>query len=92
MDKSNFFLNLLNSAVFKTALVKLAVRSGGFRGWLISFIVGELYDVIASPLIDEMIYKNKLRYDKKQGKILAQRLEDAQNEDDYNDTIDDIFK
>jgi hypothetical protein len=100
--KSTFFdrikqplIDFLKGSAVKYALKKLlgTAAMGGFKGWLVRYIVTELFEEIAEPVIRYLIRKGALAYDQAEGKIKIIKLERAKaskNEADYDSTIDDI--
>lgn len=67
---------------------------GGFRAWLIKYIVTELFEEIAEPLIKASFRRMGYLYDRAGGKIQVKKLNEARednNEDSYNSSVDDIF-
>lgn len=88
-------IDFLKGSAVKLALKKIlgTAAMGGVKGWLIKLIVTELFEEIAEPVIKYLIRKGALAYDKAEGKIKIKKLErakEANNESDYNSTIDDI--
>jgi hypothetical protein len=88
-------IEFLKGSAVKLALKKIlgTAAMGGVKGWLIKLIVTELFEEIAEPVIKYLIRKGALAYDKAEGKIKIKKLErakEANNEADYNSTIDDI--
>lgn len=85
----------------KGEAVKLAIKkilgsamAGGFKVWVIKFVVEELFEEIAEPLIKYAFRRMGYLYNRERGKILVKRLNDAQDsndQDEYNSTIDDIL-
>jgi len=86
----------LKGQALKLALKKLlgTAAAGGFKVWLIKYIVTELYDEIAEPLIKMALNHAGYIYDKNAGKIHISRLKKARADHDqetYDSTSDDIF-
>ena len=66
----------------------------GPKAWIISFVVKNLWDEIAEPLIRSGLVEIQYLYEKQEGKVQIKKLEKAINEnnkEDYEDTIDDIY-
>lgn len=95
----------MSSEVFKTRLieflkgkaVKVALKKllgsaalGGFKAWLIKFIVIELFEEVAQPLI-LLAYRKGMRVvDEANGKLKVKKIEKAKeegSEDGYTSTI-----
>ena len=89
-------INFLKGQAVKLALKKFlgSAVAGGFKAWLVKFIVKELYDEIAEPLIKMGINHVGYIYDKQKGKIqvkLIERAKDENNHEDYRNTVNDVF-
>lgn len=90
-------IKYLKGAGIKLALKKIlgSAIMGGFRAWLIKFVVTELFEEIGEPLIKAAFVKLGYYYDRIEGKIQVKRIEDAReanNEDDYINASNDVFK
>lgn len=85
-------INFLKGAAVKYALKKLlgSAVMGGFRAWLVKFIVEELFEYVAEPIIKLAVRKSLLVYDKGIGKIRIKRIEKAKEEGDESGYIDNI--
>ncbi|GEM_PF-4613603 len=79
---------VVTQAIKKILGTKLAV---GFKGWLIKYIIENLFDEVAKPMIEAIIRKGELIYDNKKGEIQIKRLKNAKDVDDYNTIIGDIL-
>jgi len=82
----------LKGKAVRLALKKIlgAAAMGGFKGWLVKFIVTELFEEVAEPLIKLAVRKGFLLYDKAEGAIKIKKLNEAKedgNEEDYRTTI-----
>lgn len=101
MSKRKEILSRLWSIIIdqlKGKLIKLALKkflgSGaavGFKAWIITFIISNLYDELAVPFFLYLKRKGLLLYDKRQGQILIKELKDAKASNDenrYNDVVD----
>lgn len=89
-------LDLLKGQAVKLALKKLlgSAMVGGPKAWLIKFIVTELFEEVAEPLIRYALNQVGYYYDKIDGEVKIKKLNRARennNEQDYNATIDDIL-
>lgn len=89
-------LEQLKGAAVKAALKSfLGTGAGvGFKAWLIKFVVENLFEEIAEPLIKAAFTFMGYSYNRVEGNILVKRLKEAQennDEDAYNDTVDDIL-
>jgi len=89
----DYIVKILRGEAIKLALKKIlgSAAAGGFKAWLIKIIVKEFYDEIGEPLIRAGINRVGYTYDKIEGKVLIKKLDKADNETDYDNTIDDIL-
>ena len=88
-------LEQLKGAAVKAALKKLlgSATMGGFQAWVIKFIVTELFEEVAEPLIKLTFRKGMLIYDKADGRMKLKKIRKSKDENDadtYWDTISDI--
>ena len=90
-------LEQLKGAAVKAALKAfLGTGAGvGFKAWLIKFVVVELQEEVAEPIVKAFFTKiGYIYYKDVEGNIFIERLNKAKednNEDAYNDTVDDIL-
>lgn len=89
-------LNFLKSKFVSMSIAKIigSAALGGFRIWLIKFLVENLYDQIAEPIVKAILIKGGYVYDRIEGNVLVKKIEKAKeenNETDYNAGIDDIL-
>lgn len=86
-------LNFLRAEALKLALKKIlgSAVAGGLRGWLIKTLFDVAYDELEDRVIKPVLREAGYTFEKVRGKILIKRLNDAETNDDYNDTIDDII-
>jgi hypothetical protein len=86
-------INFLRGHAVKLALKKIlgSAAAGGFKAWLVKYVITELYDEIGEPLVRAAVNRIGYTYDKVEGKVLIKKLNEAQNEADYDSTIDDIL-
>lgn len=92
-----FVIQQLQGAAVKAALKKLlgSAAAGGFKAWAIKFVVNELFEEIAEPLIKVAFVSMGYQFNRLQGEIIVKRIIKAQGENDqqaYDSAIDDIFK
>lgn len=85
-------------AFLKGEFVKAAVKkllgsnaAGGFKVWLITFIVKELYAELGEPLVRFALNRVGYVYYKVEGKVLIKKLKEASNETEYDSAINDIL-
>ncbi len=86
-------IDFLKGSAVKLALKKIlgSAVAGGPLAWVISYVVTELFEEVAEPLILAGINRIGYTYDKIEGKVLIKNLNEAENEADYDSTIDDIL-
>lgn len=86
----------LKGAAVKAALKKIlgSAAMGGVKGWIVKFIVTELYEEIAEPVLKYGLNKIGYAYTKLEGKVIVKRLEEARENNDadaYDSAADDVF-
>lgn len=86
----------LKGAAVKAALKKLlgSAALGGFKTWIIKYIITELFEELAEPLMKAAFVKMGYFYDRVEGKIIVKRIEQAReagNGEDYDNATDDVF-
>ncbi len=79
----NKIVKFLLKKVFGMALV------GGPKVWLVKFILEELFEEIAEPLIKFSFRWIGYKYDVKDGKHTLERIENAENINEWRDSIRD---
>jgi len=84
-------INFLRKKAVKVALKKIlgATAAGGIYGWIIAYVVEELYDEVAKPIIQLAFRKVGYLYEVKQGEHVLRKIQQADNVDDWIDSIDD---
>jgi len=93
-----YLLQVLKNKFTETILKKVlgsAMKIAGFKGWLLNFIITQLWDHVAEPMAKFGIRKGLLFYDKTRGIILVKKIKKARadnDEDDFNSGVDGIFK
>lgn len=77
----------LKGKAVKLALKKIlgSAMAGGFKAWLIKYIVTELFEEIAQPVINYGFRKFGYHVEVYQGKKLLKRIENAETDDDWRD-------
>ena len=90
-----YLIDFLKGSAVKFALRKIlgSAVMGGFKAWLVKFIVSELFEHVAQPVILLSLRKGLLFYDKTQGKIRVKKIQKAKEEGDeqtYDSNIDDV--
>lgn len=90
-------LPFLKERVVKLALKKIlgaAFAVGGFKVWIMKFLIVECWDEIAEPLIRAAAAELQEEYDEFQGKRMAAKVKHLKKGgklEDYNDAVDDIY-
>ncbi len=79
-----FVIQYLKSAAVKAALLKFlgSAVSGGWRAWIIKFIVAELFEEIAEPIIKAVFRQMGYMYDRVEGEIKFKQVEKAEENND----------
>ncbi len=90
-------IKYLKSAAIKAALLQFlgSTIAGGWKAWLIKFIVTELFEEVAEPLVKYFFRKIGYVYDRVEGEIKFNRIKEAKENNDkisYNIAVDDVFK
>lgn len=86
----------LKGKAVKLAL-KTFLKSGagvGFKAWLIKFIVEELIEEVAIPVINALQVEVVYIYNRETGKVMAKKLNQAREDGDaeaYDNAADDIM-
>lgn len=91
-----FILEQLKGQAVKLALKKIlgSAAAGGFKAWLVKFVVENLWDEFVEPLMNAALVEVKYIKDKIDGKITADKIEKARRSGDassYNDAVDSAF-
>lgn len=88
----NQLIEHLKGKAVKLALKKIlgSAVAGGFKAWIIKFIVTELFEEVAEPIIKLGFRKTGYLVDKAGGHYTLRRIENAQNNDDWYDAADDV--
>ena len=86
-------IDILKGQAIKFALKKILGSAiiGGPKAWIIKFIVTELFEEVAEPLIKLAFRKMGYAYNKVQGEVFVKKLDKANEENDeqaFNDAID----
>jgi len=68
-------------------LLKNFLSLSGLKLWLVSFVVVELIEEVDGELIEPLFRKFNLIADIHNGKTIYRRIEDAENRDDWRNTI-----
>jgi len=89
-------IQYLKSAAVKAALLQFlgSTIAGGWKAWIIKFIVTELFEELAEPLVKYFFRKIGYVYDRIEGEIKFKRIEKAREDNDknaYNIAVDDVF-
>lgn len=81
---------------FVVSIMKKILGSpiGGFRAWIVEFLLENLWDEIVDPVLSAGLVELKYTKHKIEGKISAKKILEARrhgNVQDYNDNIDIIL-
>lgn len=84
-------ISWLKSKAVTMALKKIlgSAMAGGFKGWLVKYIVTELFEELAEPVIKYAFRKVGYIYEVKKGEHILRRIENAENRDDWRDAVRD---
>lgn len=84
--------SFLKQSVVKAALKKFlgSAMAGGIKGFIITFIVEELFETIAEPIIKLSFRKLGYVYDRVGGEIKVTKLRQARQDGD-RDEVDDLL-
>jgi len=97
-DKISFWGRLKSALIkwAKTKAVTLALKKilgsaamGGFKAWLIKYIVSELFEELVEPMMKLAFRKVGYLYEVKRGERTLKRIENAQDVDDWRDAVGD---
>jgi hypothetical protein len=89
-----FLLDQLKGAFVKASL-KALLNTGagiGIKAWVIKFVVTELYEEIGEPVAKAAMLQVGYLYDRHEGRVIVQKLKEAEDGQTYDDAVDDIFK
>jgi len=77
----------LKGKAVKLALKKIlgSAMAGGFKAWLVKYIVTELFEEIAQPVINYGFRKFGYQVEVYHGKKLLKKIQNAENDDDWRD-------
>ena len=99
MKKFNFSWPILKEWVIsflKDKAVKIALKkilgnamAGGIKGWIVKYVVTELYDEVAKPIIQLAFRTVGYYYEVKQGEHILRRIENAETSDEWRDSVND---
>lgn len=89
-------IDLLKREAVKSALVKLlgSAALGGIRAWAIKFVVENMFEQVAEPIVRASFIKLGYLYNRVEGNILVKRINKAKednHEGNYDSAVDDIF-
>lgn len=63
--------------------------AGGVKGFIIKYIVTELYDEVAKPIIQTAFEFIGYKYEVKRGEHVLRKIENAENVDEWRDSVRD---
>lgn len=92
-----FIIKTLKDKFVKVMLKKIFGRAllvGGFKVWLVKFLLESGFTQIILPLTDALGVEVKYVYRRIDGKIISKRLDKAieeNNEEDYEHAIGDLY-
>lgn len=85
-------IKFLKTKAVKAALKRLlgSATAGGFYGFIITYIVENLFEQLAEPIINLAYRKGMLFYDRREGKLKVGRYERAKEEGDEDEYTSNI--
>lgn len=81
-------LKFLEEKAIKAVLKKFII-SGGIKGWIISFVIGEIIEEVDEHLLEPAFRKIGFIADRIEGKTIYKRVENAENRDEWRDSVGD---
>lgn len=89
-----WLIGLFSREVLKASLKYLLRTAGGnvFTQWLVKYIVKNLTEEIATPIINMSVNELGYQYEKIKGKATLKKIQNAENQTEYDSAIDDIYK
>ena len=84
------FLDMLNKQGTKLILKKVLKTSGGFRAWLVSFIVEEVVEEIDENIVEPIFRKIGYSLEVQHGKKVYKRVINASDNDDWINSVNDV--
>tara|TARA_R110002012_G_scaffold191476_1_gene359234 strand:+ start:323 stop:643 length:321 start_codon:yes stop_codon:yes gene_type:complete len=86
-------LEQLKGQAVKLALKKIlgSAAAGGFKAWLVAFVVKNFWDELVEPLMNAALIEVKYIKNKIEGKITAKKISEAResgSDQDYDDAVD----
>jgi len=84
-------ISFLRDKAVKAALKKILgnALAGGVKGWIIKYVVTELYDEVAKPMIQYAFQIVGYRYEVQKGEHILKRIENAETSDEWRDSVND---
>ena len=82
----NLLVKFLEKKAIKAVLKKLLI-SGGLKGWIISFVIGEVIEKADEKLLEPLLVNIGFVADVIDGKQVYRRINDAENRDDWRDAV-----
>jgi len=79
-------IQFLKGEAIKLALKKLlgSAAAGGIKGWIIKFVVEQLFEEVAQPIIELGFRKMGYLVHRIEGEIILKKIKDAKNENDFD--------
>ena len=81
-------LKWLEKEGVKLVLKKLAI-AGGFKAWIIAWVVGELIEEADERIVEPLLRKLGYIEEVRNGTKIYKRIENAQDVDDWRDAVRD---
>ena len=84
-----FLIAILRDKAVKFALKKLLATSS-IKIWIVQYVVKELFDEVAKPIIQAAFEFMGYKYEVKRGEHTLKKIENAQSRDDWRDASRDV--
>lgn len=79
--------------LFTTEAVKIVLKRmaivGGIKGWLVSFVIGELIEEADEKLLDPLMVKLGYKAEEKEGAKIYKKMVEAKSPDEWRDIVRD---
>lgn len=96
-ELKNKIINAISTWI-KDALVKKALKAFlgtaagvGFKAWLVTFVIEEIYEEAAEPVLKRAGRRAIFEFDEAKGRYEFKKFENAKSADDFDSSIGDIL-
>lgn len=84
-------IKILKRGAVKVALRKFLITSN-LGTWIVTYIVEEIFDDYGTPIINKALRNIGYAADKIEGSLIIRKLNNAQDQSDYDSIVDDIHR